>query len=249
MTNRALSISALLQDVNLSMRFSRATLLASSVSLFLEYRPITSDFVFVFFNCPFCASPDDAVLAAGLDKVLANPNLDPKLTLFAPPEMDERLLESAWLPQLLDNLLYYMLEGRELSVDLGFIQGFVPSVNFQREQVLILAEPPTIDGVELDPTDTLACNGVIHEVFDELQPASSDSGNDIVEMLSRNQECKTLVDLIGPAGLVSDLQGEGPFTVFGKQCFAMPVICSKFRRPSLTCFLFLSCSADGRSLP
>lgn len=156
----------------------------------------------------------DAVLAAGLDKVLANPNLDPKLTLFAPPEMDERLLESAWLPQLLDNLLYYMLEGRKLSVDLGFIQGFVPSVNFQREQVLILAEPPTIDGVELDPTDTLACNGVIHEVFDELQPASSDSGNDIVEMLSRNQECKTLVDLIGPAGLVSDLQGEGPFTVF-----------------------------------
>merc|ERR1712157_700916 len=73
-------------------------------------------------------------------------------------------------------------------------------------------DPVTINDAEVVTADVEACNGVVHIIDTVLLPPSAT--DTIVDIALANPAFSTLVNLLGKAGLVQVLQGDGPFTVF-----------------------------------
>jgi transforming growth factor-beta-induced protein len=110
---------------------------------------------------------------------------------------------------LTDILLYHVVgEDVILSTDLSV--GLTAVAANSAILVVTSLEPPTINEDSVVVTaDIKARNGVIHLIDTVLQPPP-----DIVEIAVDNPDFSTLVDLVGLAGLVETLSGDGPFTVF-----------------------------------
>jgi uncharacterized surface protein with fasciclin (FAS1) repeats len=68
----------------------------------------------------------------------------------------------------------------------------------------------SINGAKVTTADVAASNGVIHVIDRLILPPSTD----IVAFLQANANYSLLVEAVVKAGLVSTLQGVGPFTVF-----------------------------------
>ena len=163
-----------------------------------------------------------AVTAAGLDVALDSPGT---FTLFAPTnaafgkvpsDIVNKLLDPVWQPQLMDLLLYHALDDVVLSKDL--VDGSEVSM-LNGEDVVINLDPARINDdskilVDDGLVDILASNGVIHAIDTVLAPASL--SNNIVDIAAGDDAFSTLVAAVTAAGLVDDLSGEGPFTVFGE---------------------------------
>jgi transforming growth factor-beta-induced protein len=70
-------------------------------------------------------------------------------------------------------------------------------------------DKPKINGVTISMTDIVASNGVIHVIDKVLLPPG-----DIIEVATAAGSFTKLAEALTAAGLVDDLKGEGPFTVF-----------------------------------
>lgn len=119
----------------------------------------------------------------------------------------------------MDLLLYHALDDVALlSTDLS--DGLEVTM-LNGEDVVIDLDPARINDesnilVDDGLVDILASNGVIHAIDTVLAPASLN--NNIVDILAAGDDAlfSTLVAAATAAGLVDDLSGEGPFTVFGE---------------------------------
>jgi transforming growth factor-beta-induced protein len=137
-----------------------------------------------------------------------------ELTLFAPTD---EVFESLGITQqnistvenLEEILLYHVLEGSIYSGDLT--NGFFETLNGAAVEIN-LENGVFVNDAEVIYANLNALNGVVHVIDGLLIPPFMD----IVETaISYNPaEFNTLVAAVVEAGLVEDLQGPGPFTVF-----------------------------------
>jgi transforming growth factor-beta-induced protein len=129
-------------------------------------------------------------------------------TLFAPVDS---AFEGVTLPDDVESVLFYHAVADDVPADVAVTLASARTANGAFLAVR------TDDGVQLDDsfkrtnvvyTDIRTQNGVIHLIDDVLTPPGT-----IPEVASR-AGFGTLVSLVDSAGLVSALEGEGPFTVF-----------------------------------
>jgi len=162
-----------------------------------------------------------AIDAAGLTDVLSG---DGALTVFAPnneafaelsDELQTKLFDPIWQPQLQDVLLYHVLG--EVVPGSEVLPG-ESKTTLNGEDIEFTYFPPGVNGnkflMEEGLVDIDATNGVIHAIDGVLTPTSVSSN--IVDIASANDDFSKLVEAIVAAGLVGPLSGEGPLTVFGK---------------------------------
>ncbi len=165
-------------------------------------------------------------------------------TVFAPSEAAFEALPDGLLPLLLepankglltDIVEYHVAEGLHLSADLvearriSTLEGSSLTVESVEEPGADGAEPTTrveIGGsATLGSADQFATNGVIHEIDTVLVPAdraddlealveSIPEIVDVVSTLEATSNVSTFVELLDAAGLTSEIEGDGPFTVF-----------------------------------
>jgi len=169
-----------------------------------------------------------AIDAAGLTDALSGD--DGTLTVFAPPnsafdalppELITKLLNPLWQPQLQDVLLYHVLGSEVRSTDL--VDG-MSATTLNGEDIIINLDPPRVNTnsnilVDDGLVDIEATNGVIHAVDAVLTPTSVTSN--VVDIIAGNPDLSTLVRAVTAAGLVEDLSGDGPFTIFGMCLFCI----------------------------
>jgi uncharacterized surface protein with fasciclin (FAS1) repeats len=84
------------------------------------------------------------------------------------------------------------------------------TVNGQRVSVNASGGKVMVDGATVVKTDIGASNGVIHVIDSVILP----SDKNIVETAVSAGSFKTLAAALEAAGLISALEGDGPFTVF-----------------------------------
>ena len=170
------------------------------------------------------ANPDlsilvEAVVAAGLAPTLSTGTL----TVFAPTNAafasllselgvsKEALLANK--PLLTAVLSYHVLGSKVLRNDVPLGKAITPLSGgfFKIESSNGLKVTDGRNRVSnITATDIAASNGVVHVVDKVLLPADKD----IVAIASALPDFSILVEAVVAAGLVSTLQGKGPFTVF-----------------------------------
>lgn len=161
----------------------------------------------------------EAVVAADLVSTLSTGDL----TVFAPTNaafaslLTELGLTKAQLladkPLLTAVLTYHVLESRVASTDVPLGRAIVPASGgfFKVESNGGLKITDGRNRIStITATDIHASNGVVHVVDRVLLPADKD----IVATASGIADFSILVEAVVAAGLVSTLQGAGPFTVF-----------------------------------
>jgi transforming growth factor-beta-induced protein len=157
--------------------------------------------------------PDFQTLAAALVKVdLTTPLSDGTYTLFAP---NNQAFEDAGITDLeavsdadLTNILMYHVLGAEVTSG-DIAAGLTQTLNGAYVEI------STDMGVMVDMAtvvtqDIEGANGVIHEINGVLMPPA----NDIVALAASTPSLSSLAAALERAGLIEDLQGGGPFTVF-----------------------------------
>jgi uncharacterized surface protein with fasciclin (FAS1) repeats len=152
-----------------------------------------------------------AVDAAGLTSTLTGGG---PFTVFAPTDAAFDALPAGTLDALLadkqaltDVLLYHVVSGSFLAADL---QDRAAVTTAQGQDIAITLGSVKLNGVTVGQADIKASNGVIHVIDQVLLPPSMD----VVGIAADNADFSTLVTAVQAAGLVSALQGPGPFTVF-----------------------------------
>jgi transforming growth factor-beta-induced protein len=173
-----------------------------------------------------------ALERVNLVSVLDNPGT---FTVFAPTNaaftalgVDLNTLSDAALTEI---LLYHVLGGKVASTDLQTGQTYATTAAETApggKQLSILIEKAADGSVKVNGSadvtsaDVEATNGVIHIVDAVLLPL------DIVGHAAANSNFTSLVGALGAAngGLVSVLQGDGPFTVFAPLNSAFDAIAS-----------------------
>jgi transforming growth factor-beta-induced protein len=120
-----------------------------------------------------------------------------------------RLLQPANRAELQSVLTYHVVPGVVRAADLTNGQ-ILTTVQGARLVVNITGGVVRVNGVAVTTPDVEAENGVVHIVEGVLLPPAGD----IVALASATPSLSTLVTAVGAAGLVSTLQGDGPFTVF-----------------------------------
>ena len=153
-----------------------------------------------------------AVQAAGLVETLKGPG---PFTVFAPTDEAFAKLPPGTVEGLLANpeklkavLTYHVVAGNVMAADVSKLT-FADTVNGQRVNI------STKDGVmignaKVTATDIKCTNGVIHVIDSVIMPETAD----VVAVAAKAGQFKTLAAALEAAGLVSTLQGTGPFTVF-----------------------------------
>ncbi|TVQ59219.1 MAG: fasciclin domain-containing protein [Phycisphaerales bacterium] len=156
-----------------------------------------------------------AVKAAGLVDVLKG---DGPFTVFAPTDeafakLPAGTVESLLKPENRDTLVailtYHVVPGKVMASDVVNVKN-AATVNGQRIDVTVNGGTVMIDGATVVSTDITASNGVIHVIDSVIMPSTSD----IIETAVAAGRFTTLAAALDAAGLVSTLQGAGPFTVF-----------------------------------
>jgi uncharacterized surface protein with fasciclin (FAS1) repeats len=169
------------------------------------------------------ASPDHntleaAVVAAGLQSAFSGPG---QYTLFAPTDAAFAALPAGTLDNLLadpngllsDVLLYHAVNGVTLSNQLA--NGMVVStIQGQDLLVTINAEGVFINNAKVIIADIIAENGVIHVIDAVLVPVLNPNPATVVDIIVNSPNHTILETAVIAAGLVDELSGNGPFTVF-----------------------------------
>ena len=163
-----------------------------------------------------------AVNAAYLDDTLYSPGT---YTIFAPTNEAfqklpsstlKKLLNPIYKPQLTDLLLYHAL-GDEVVFSSDLSDG-MEATTLNGEDITITLNPPRINQkskiiLEDGLYDIEASNGVIHAIDTLLTPTSY-SQNIIDIANSDTDNFSTLLLAAKKAGLVNELTGDAPFTLF-----------------------------------
>jgi uncharacterized surface protein with fasciclin (FAS1) repeats len=156
-----------------------------------------------------------ALKAAGLVDVLKG---EGPFTVFAPTDaafakLPAGTVESLLRPENKDKLIsiltYHVVPGKVKAEQVVGIKG-AATVNGQRVSVNASGGKVMVDGANVVKTDVMASNGVIHVIDSVILP----SDKNIVETAVAAGSFKTLAAALEAAGLISALEGEGPFTVF-----------------------------------
>lgn len=174
-----------------------------------------------------------AVKAAGLVGALSMPN--GPYTVFAPSDDAFAALPAGELDYLLQHpielanvLRYHLLDHRVYSTQ---IKQFATARTIQGEEVVFFVNGSTvlINGVAaVEVADVDATNGVVHIISAVLVPQATREAAarwnaarsgapalpNIVELAEATPSLSTLVQAVVAGGLVSTLEGTGPFTVF-----------------------------------
>lgn len=153
-----------------------------------------------------------AIKAAGLVETLKGKG---PFTVFAPTNaafakidpkaLDALLKDKAALTRVLTS---HVVAGEVKAADVTKL-AFADTVSGQRFAIST-AGGVSIGNAKVTATDIAASNGVIHVIDTVIMPESKD----VVGVAVANGSFKTLAKLLEAAGLVSTLQGDGPFTVF-----------------------------------
>jgi len=156
-----------------------------------------------------------AIKAAGLVETLKG---DGPFTVFAPTDeafakLPKGTVESLLRPENRDKLVsiltYHVVPGKVKAEQVTSLDA-AETVNGQRVDIKTKYGSVMIDGAKVTSTDITASNGVIHVIDSVIMP----SDKDIVETAASAGSSNTLAAALEAAGLVSTLQGDGPFTVF-----------------------------------
>ena len=182
--------------------------------------PSTPDIVGVALSDPQFSILVEAVVAAGLVETLKSAG---PLTVFAPTNnafaalLTELGITKAALladkPLLTAVLTYHVLPAKvpAASVPVGKAITSVQGGVFKIESTGGLKITDGRNRVaNITATDVAASNGVIHVIDNVILPANKD----IVATAQSLPDFSILVEAVVAAGLVSTLQGTGPFTVF-----------------------------------
>lgn len=163
------------------------------------------------------SNPDFSILAkllgdAGLIETLKGKG---PFTVFAPTNEAFAKIPAADLEALGKNkealtsvLTYHVVPGNVLAADVTKLT-FADTVNGQR-LAIDTKDGVSVGGSKVTKTDIKASNGVIHVVDTVILPSQLD----VVETALKAGNFKSLAAALEAAGLVSTLQGKGPFTVF-----------------------------------
>ena len=143
---------------------------------------------------------------------------DGPFTVFAPTDaafaaLPEGTLEKLLLPEnkgLLQSILTYHVVPDRLAAEQVVKVSQAETLNGQRIDVLVEEGGVLVDGAKVTQTDIACTNGIIHVIDTVLMP----SDQDIIAMAVEDGRFKTLSAALEAAGLVTALQGDGPFTVF-----------------------------------
>jgi len=159
-------------------------------------------------------------LAAALDAadLVSTLEGDGPFTVFAPTDQAfsklpagtvEALLRPENVEKLRSILTYHVVSGKVKAKDVVNLNG-AQTVNGQRLDIKVKNDEVYVDGAKVVATDVAASNGVIHVIDSVVLPADKD----IVQTAKGAGSFSTLVAALDAAGLVSTLEGDGPFTVF-----------------------------------
>ncbi len=155
-----------------------------------------------------------AVTDAGLVDALSDP--DATLTVFAPTDeafanLPDGLLASLSTDQLTRILQYHVLGTEVFAGDLQPEQS-PESLLGEDLYITVGDDGAFINGSsEIITTDVDVNNGVIHAINEVLIP---NEFLNIVQIAQKDYNLTSLVTALSDAGLVSTLEGDGPFTVF-----------------------------------
>jgi len=161
-----------------------------------------------------------AVVEAELEGTLRG---EGPFTVFAPTddafaallaELDVTAEQLLVHPRLKQVLLYHVIAGQVEAADVT--DGLVAETVLGESLTFEVGEGVVINGdVNVTGTDVFATNGVIHIIDKVLIPeAFSIEFDTVVDIALSDDNFSILVAALTQAGLVSELQGEGPFTVF-----------------------------------
>jgi transforming growth factor-beta-induced protein len=118
---------------------------------------------------------------------------------------------------LAEILTYHVVPAAALSTDLSdgqmlpTAEGGMLEVDINGNTISLIGETNT---VTVTAANIEASNGVVHIIDGVLLPGDDEPSQDIVELAQATPALSTLVTALSEAGLVSTLQGDGPFTVF-----------------------------------
>jgi transforming growth factor-beta-induced protein len=147
-----------------------------------------------------------ALTSAGLVSDLQG---DGPFTVFAPTDAAFTALGTAPTGDALKSvLLYHVLKGIAGPLDLK--NGGVTTMLSGSPVLFDLSQGAKIGSAKISMTNVVAKNGVIHVIDSVIVPPT----DDIPATAIAAGNFKTLVKALTDAGLVADLQGAGPFTVF-----------------------------------
>jgi len=157
--------------------------------------------------------------AAGLSSILSSPE---NYTLFAPNnaallkfdvDMFSKYLEAQWLFHLQDMLLYHALQSTVYVSDI--VDGMeVEAAN--GENLTLSLNPLRINDdmaeIDMNATDMVGNNGVMHGINDVLLPSSAQLT--VIDRAIADPNLSVLVDLVQTAGLVDEFSAlPGPVTL------------------------------------
>lgn len=155
-----------------------------------------------------------AVTDAGLVNALSD--TDASLTVFAPTDAAFANLPAGLLdslsPEQLTRILQYHVLGTEVFA--GDLQAEQAAESLLGEDLYITAgdNGAFVNGSsEIITTDVDVNNGVIHAIDEVLLP---NEFLNVVQIAMKDYNLSALVSAVSDAGLVSTLEGDGPFTVF-----------------------------------
>ena len=163
-----------------------------------------------------------ALTISDLDSALEVSNLnDPLLlTLFAPtdeafadaPEIITKFSMEGWIfTHLREVLLYHAATGRLTAADVVTM----PTIEAANGDLLTVTDnvdTVMINNATVVSANNFAYNGAIHAISEVLIPETMTQ--DIVTLLSQDENFSILVEALGTAGLTDDLEGPGPLTLF-----------------------------------
>jgi transforming growth factor-beta-induced protein len=115
-------------------------------------------------------------------------------------------------PQLAEILTYHVVSGKVMSTDL--VDGMTPATLNGETITIDLDGGVKVNDANVTTADIEASNGVIHVIDKVLIPSDFELYPTVVDIAVNNAGFSTLVAAVTKAGLVSTLQGVGPFTVF-----------------------------------
>ncbi len=157
-----------------------------------------------------------ALQAAGLIDALTD---EGAFTVFAPTDeafdkLPEGALEELLQPEnretLRTILTYHVVSAKAKAEDVVKLD-FADTLANQRVSIKVEDDTVKLNGsTKVIKTDVMASNGVIHVIDSIIMPNTKD----LLETAAEAGDFSTLAQAIRDAGLVSTLQGNGPFTVF-----------------------------------
>jgi uncharacterized surface protein with fasciclin (FAS1) repeats len=148
----------------------------------------------------------------------------PTNTAFTAVGIDQAFIDANTKETLAAVLKFHVLSTKVLSTDLAIANNTEVTTLNGKAFVTKNAAGVSINGAKVTTADVAASNGVIHIIDRLILPPSQD----IVVYLQGNADYSLLVAAVVKAGLVNDLKGAGPLTVFAPNNTAFTALGSAY---------------------